>query len=338
MLRIVQIICFSALALCSGCNSSLKDTGDIKRAFPRTEIPAMISSKEEILKYKVKHYWDRFLDSVRLARTEQLRSEIKGSPTDSLILGIGSAEFEAAFGEYSYLVNYLQPTDYHTVRTSLKKLFERADGIAYSGDSSFLFRLMDLCEKYFYNPNSPVLNEEAYIPALEGILSARSVDELSKMQYEYQLKISSLNRIGSLAADFDYSTVKEASGGNRIKGSLYSIKADYTLIFFNNPDCFSCADIKEMLKTNPAVKSLTGNGRMKILVMYTDDQLDTWSKNRKSYPDKWIYAYDHNFILRENNIYGLRAIPSLYLLDRDKEVLLKDAKAEKVIEFLQQVK
>ena len=36
----------------------------------------------------------------------------------------------------------------------------------------------------------------------------------------------------------------------------------------------------------------------------------------------------------ENELYGLRAIPSLYLLDKEKRVILKDAPVEIVIEYL----
>jgi hypothetical protein len=37
--------------------------------------------------------------------------------------------------------------------------------------------------------------------------------------------------------------------------------------------------------------------------------------------------------LRNNELYGIRAIPSMYLLDSNKEVILKDAVAEMVVEY-----
>ena len=39
----------------------------------------------------------------------------------------------------------------------------------------------------------------------------------------------------------------------------------------------------------------------------------------------WITAYDAGCLVRENGTYDLTAIPSLYLLDSDKRVLVKDS-------------
>lgn len=321
MMKGFLVICLCALACCSGCNSTGKKS--LKNEFPRIEIPAMFTSGDA-LKYTVKHYWDKFTDSSRVAAAREAGRPGKNT---GWILGIDSAKFEEAFGEYAAAVNYLQPGDYATVRSSVRDLIRKADRLAVAGDSSLLFGLMFCFEKYFYDPNSPYLNEEVYIPAAQGILEAKALGELDKMQYEYQLKISELNRVGTPAADFAYATTNG-------KGSLYDLKADYTLVFFNNPDCPACSEIREILQADPGVSGLVESGRLKILAMYIDEELDLWRKNREKYPREWIYAYDNNLVLRDNNIYGLRAIPSLYLLDKRKNVLLKDAGVNQVIAVL----
>jgi len=40
-------------------------------------------------------------------------------------------------------------------------------------------------------------------------------------------------------------------------------------------------------------------------------------------------------MIDQKNLYDLKAIPTLYLLDKDKTVLLKDATAEEIEEYLQ---
>lgn len=79
---------------------------------------------------------------------------------------------------------------------------------------------------------------------------------------------------------------------------------------------------------------LVKKGKVKVLAMYIDQELDVWQNRRDTYPKEWIYAHDPNQILNENELYGLRAIPSLYLLDKEKRVILKDAPVEIVIEYL----
>ena len=90
-----------------------------------------------------------------------------------------------------------------------------------------------------------------------------------------------------------------------------------------------------MIKGSP-LAGLIQEGKLEVLAMYIDEDLSAWRNNREKYPKEWIYAHDGELILRDNGIYGLRAIPSLYLLDKEKRVILKDAPVEKVISYLVQ--
>lgn len=49
------------------------------------------------------------------------------------------------------------------------------------------------------------------------------------------------------------------------------------------------------------------------------------ARYREQIPASWINAYDDGCVLREKGLYDLSAIPSLYLLDAQKRVLVKDA-------------
>ena len=52
------------------------------------------------------------------------------------------------------------------------------------------------------------------------------------------------------------------------------------------------------------------------------------------YPKEWLNGYDAAHILRQDQLYCIRAIPSLYLLDAEKRILLKDAPLDRVQEAL----
>jgi len=45
---------------------------------------------------------------------------------------------------------------------------------------------------------------------------------------------------------------------------------------------------------------------------------------------EWTNGYDKELVIKNKNLYDLRAIPTLYLLDKNKTVLLKDATLQKV--------
>ena len=56
-------------------------------------------------------------------------------------------------------------------------------------------------------------------------------------------------------------------------------------------------------------------------------------------PSRWIVGYDEGMKITETKSYDLRAIPSLYLLDSTKRVLIKDgvdvAHVENVIALME---
>mgnify|MGYP002527024690 FL=1 len=52
---------------------------------------------------------------------------------------------------------------------------------------------------------------------------------------------------------------------------------------------------------------------------------------------EWINGYDKKQTIEQNNLYDLKAIPTLYLLDKDKTVLLKDVTTKEIEEYLQNI-
>ena len=51
-------------------------------------------------------------------------------------------------------------------------------------------------------------------------------------------------------------------------------------------------------------------------------------------PAGWINSYDSTVSLKNDEIYDLKAIPTLYLLDKDKKVVLKDVTFNQVEYYL----
>jgi hypothetical protein len=52
------------------------------------------------------------------------------------------------------------------------------------------------------------------------------------------------------------------------------------------------------------------------------------------YPEEWYNGFDPNLVIRGEGLYNVRAIPSLYLLDQEKRVILKDAPENKMMSYL----
>ena len=76
------------------------------------------------------------------------------------------------------------------------------------------------------------------------------------------------------------------------------------------------------------------NGRLSIVAIYPDADIEAWRNYQSSMPVAWISGYDAGQIISRDRLYDLKAIPSLYLLDSDKRVLVKDGSDVALIEHV----
>jgi thiol-disulfide isomerase/thioredoxin len=190
----------------------------------------------------------------------------------------------------------------------------------------------DLLEKYLYDPNSPYRNEEFYAVVLEQSIASPQVNEIYKIRPRAQMEDINRNRQGKKAANFTY-TLPDGR-----KEKLYDIASDYTLIFFYNPDCSDCKRVKEYLQSSEHLSKLQNAGRLQVLAIYPDENSTTWENYQSEIPGEWINGRDATQAINNKRIYTLRAIPSLYLLDKNKTVLLKDCTTQQLEQELQTIR
>ena len=187
--------------------------------------------------------------------------------------------------------------------------------------------IMDLAEKYLADPNSPYRDEEAYIRFLEHTVSEPHITADYKERPRFQLRLAMKNRVGTLASNFEYVTRSGAAG------TLYGIKAPYTLIYFNNPDCHDCKRVSNYIQHSAIIQRLISSKSLALLAIYPDRQLRSWNAHKDEYPSAWTvarYASD-----KSREAYNLPAIPSLYLLDNRKTVIYKDAPIETIEAYME---
>lgn len=194
------------------------------------------------------------------------------------------------------------------------------------GSKEMFLSMMGLAEKYLQDPNSPLRNEESYIPFLEYATKVATIDETYKERYRYQLANAKKNRVGTLASDFRYITREGA------RRTLRETKGENILIYFNNPDCHDCKRVFNVITSSASLAHLLASGELTLLAIYPDEDLASWEKHKQDYPDSWTVGRILSQAEREK--YNIPAIPCLYLLDRTGKVVLKDAPIEEVEAYL----
>jgi len=284
-----------------------KTVAPATRDFPRVEAPAMIQDDAERLEYIVLHFWDAFS---------------KGDyPTDSLIVkGVKKADVESQMGVFATLLRYVpQPVG--------EKAMEGLFDCAASSPEAFE-PMAKMTEFYFFDPNSPVRSEAFYLPFVQRLATSPLTKPEMRGAYEWDARMCALNRPGTVATDFRFI---DTAGRSR---NLHGIKSEFILLVFGNPDCNACRDLVANMSASPEISALERSGRLKVVDIYIDHEIDAWKEKAASYPKHWINGYDPTFTIRQDLIYNVRAIPSIYLLDSQKRVILKDAPEEFALEVL----
>lgn len=313
IMKFVYVLTMSALL--TSCNASTSSSAQQEEkvqqnnppVFQMVDIPSVLTSPQERAEYLVMNYWNKynFSDTTLLAHVDMV---------------------EQALVDYIDILPHVKP---EVATLSVKKMMEKA-GVETKTFKAFF----DLYEKYLYDPNSPMRNEEYFIPVLEAAIASPALDETNKIRPQSLLQLALKNRVGNPATDFTFRLE------NGQKQSLYGQKAEHILLFFYNPGCPACQETSHKIKSSPVINTLLNNKKLKIMAIYPDEDINEWKKHLDEIPKTagWINGYDQDVYLKNEEVYDLKAIPTLYLLDKNKKVLLKDADFGQIESFLSENK
>ena len=265
--------------------------------FPLPQVPALLTGTRERLDYALKHFWEAydFADT-----TVYNRAVGEQGVADFLgLLGMADeALSNAAIGLYLEACMPVKASrDYH-------------------------FPLM---RHYLGNAESPLRNDALYEQFLiqsQAYYTATDVAERERTAFDLQML--RLNRVGSIARDFTF------VGRDGTCGHLFAINSPYTLIIFTDPICDKCQALLSQMLDLPQLR----HPDLAVVSLYPDVDTDVWRKTPKALPAQWIDAYSPEGEIVEAPLYHLPALPSLYLLDAEKRVLLRDAKLDELLQYL----
>lgn len=280
-----------------------------KDTFLLPELPATMTNPDDRARFLSMHYWDRFDFSNETLIT---RPEIT----------------EQAFVDYVNILNYISDED---AKKSLRNTLDKAEA-----NKAMYTHFASLFDKYYYGPNSPFRNEKLYIPVLRQLVKSSLLDNEVKSRYEFQLSMTLKNQVGTKASNFDYTDASGKTSG------MYSIQSDYLILMFSNPGCPTCAAAIRSMRLsagiNNALKRNTPDRTMlTIMTLYLENDMDEWRAHLPELPAQWINAYDKGMTITKKRLYDVQATPTIYLLDKDKKVILKDTSVEMLQQFFASV-
>lgn len=304
-LRIFTLASVLLLLSCQGKEQKKPlTTSTTSTPFSLPTIPPIINGEAERMLYMAEHYWDKL-------------------PLQDTALFAQKQTLEQAFANYCALLETLpEELAYRYVKQWMQQL---------QPYPAWQHKMTDLAAHYLYDAGSPMLNEALYIPFAESALANDQLTDYKKDQLHYRLEVANRNRPGSLANDFRF--IREDGSSQH----LHQIQAPLLLLIFYDPLCENCQAILNDLQANTLIQSYQQQGILHILMIYTEGDEAVWQSHKKEHPAAWMAAYDQGEIIKKQSLYDLRAMPSLYLLDAQKKVLLKDVLPEKIFAYLAQI-
>lgn len=267
---------------------------------PLPVVPPTLTKPADRAIYIIDHFWDGldFSDTV-VSRDARL--------------------IEQSFADYTSL--------FPVVNDSTARLQSAVDRLvkASEADSIAAAGLREMAEIYLYDVVSPMHNDDYYRFYLNSFINSDGLDDGMRLRYEYQLEEIDKNRVGEEATDFGL----VAKDGSETTLSHEVAGVPLTVLMFYNPFCSECHDISSAMGDDPAVAKAVAAGRLQLIAVIADG---AWSDNASAVPlDGPIreFAAKDNCI-EDEQLYSVRLIPTLYVLDSEMKVVMRDVRPARI--------
>lgn len=268
-----------------------------QQSFPYPAIPDTLRSVEQRAGYLSEHYWDNynFADTLLLKSKEVTEQGFVNFIDILNRFNLDNASKGVAHKDIAQ--KGITRKDITQQGIAQKDITQK--GIACFTRKAFSNaaakeRFENLIEHYFEDQLSPVRNDRVYLIFLEEMKNSPCFDETEKERIAFKIKTTNKNLPGDIAINFKF---KDESGKEH---QLSDYKDQKVILYFYDPDCENCHEVSAWLKqqTIPA--------NIKVLKMIADNHI--------SY------------------IYSLKNMPTIFLLDKENKVILKDCTAQELIE------
>lgn len=178
----------------------------------------------------------------------------------------------------------------------------------------------DFMREYLFDSNSPGYDELLYAEFLQSLSEHIDPNDVRQSTFRFRLELIRRNLPGSRASDFTYCL----PDGKKSTLSRTKVQGNRLLLLFYDPECGHCEEIIGQIENDETLAQAVQAGKASVLAVYTEGNDSVWRASVGRMPVAWQVVTDHEQI-KEHALYDLKAMPTLYLLDGNKRVLLKDA-------------
>lgn len=290
------------LLLVANTNAQVPIKQNKVQTFKNPTAPQKIKDSYKRSVWEIEHYWDNtdFTDNNNLEKQE----------------------FEPFLRNY---VHKLQSVSADSASVFLTQTLQKTkiNKLSYTSMLNMLYPLYD-------DANSVYRDDVCLAAIIREVLTNNDLSDERRQVYNTKLELTLKNSVGILANNIGYI---DATGK---QDSLYNIQADLTMLIFYSPDCEACDITEDMIKKSEIINNSLNTEKLKILAYAPEAPKTVWEHKKESIPSSWINGYDPDMNVWMKRMYEIKGFPTIYLLDKDKRVILKDVSVQNVESFLDQ--
>lgn len=187
-------------------------------------------------------------------------------------------------------------------------------------------------EKVFGTLYSPHWDETIYLAMLHNALNYNQLSKEKHSSYQIIYNLHNKNLAGEQVPNFPILWADSSVS------TLYDVKSPYTLLYFQNPDCPSCSEMRERMAGNSLLNQAIDEGKITVVTLYFEGDEALWRRylTEKANP-KYRHGWDYTQKIEQEQLFDLRIIPFLFLLDQDKKVIKKDLLIDEITDYLKRL-
>ena len=256
-------------------------------------VPAGMANPDSVSRlWSYLYYKDHFFDNIDFSQPGLIRSPVLGGKLDQF------------FGQV-----VIQMPD------SINKEADRVLEMSGTNKDMFQYVAVWLLNRY---ATSEIMGHDAVVVHLADSVYLAGKAPWANEEYLSDLakRVERLrpNLIGKKAAEM----VMSSFAGQYV--SLYDVKADFTIVYFWEPDCGHCKEATPLLKTY--YEENRGKG-IEVFAVCTQPDREKWEKYIADHGLSWINGWDPQRLSRFDYFYNVESTPLVYILDRNKRIIAK---------------
>ncbi|MDX1665673.1 MAG: TlpA disulfide reductase family protein [Saprospiraceae bacterium] len=215
---------------------------------------------------------------------------------------------------------------------SLIRAVDRVLDLARPAEENFRFLLIHFLNKY---AGSKYVGMDAVYVHLaqeyygKGLASWVEEEQLNKILENAEGLEKTL--IGKIAPDI---TLQKRDGNTF---ALHDIDSKYTVLYFWKYDCGHCKESMPHMKEFYTQFKDRGVTLLAVCVKFTDDVPGCWEYVDENGLGDWLHAVDPYHRSNFSSKYYIKSTPQIFVLDRDKKIIMKRIGAEQLGEVMNKI-